>query len=165
MLLVVPPAHTNIPQLLVPLMGSEDLQNMRKSPRRELLDQAQARASCTPPFWGHPRTMRTIPQGMIVDVQPPVKSLFCQIRQSPKPLSPETGCHFLGGGGGGQKFVLRSLCSAGFERGSDWAAMTGRPAPPAVRRPGTEPLTYTSAVGCIIVRLLLDLTVSVLPTA
>ena len=59
--------------------------------------------------------------------------------------------------------MLRSLCSAGFERGSDWAAITGRPAVPAVGRPGLELPTITSAVGCITVRPLLDLTVSVLP--
>ena len=45
-----------------------------------LLDQAQARASYTPLFWGH---SRSIPQGMILDVQPLVKSLFCPIRASP----------------------------------------------------------------------------------
>ena len=33
-----------------------------------------------PLFWGH---LRSIPQGMIFDVQPLVKSLFCPIRQSP----------------------------------------------------------------------------------
>ena len=45
-----------------------------------LLDQAQARASYTPLFWGH---SRSIPQGMILDDQPLVKSLFCPIRASP----------------------------------------------------------------------------------
>ena len=45
-----------------------------------LLDQAQAWASYTPLFWGH---SRSIPQGMILDVQPLVKSLFCPIRASP----------------------------------------------------------------------------------
>ena len=45
-----------------------------------LLDQAQARASYTPLFWGH---SRSIPQGMILDVQPLVKSLFCPVRPSP----------------------------------------------------------------------------------
>ena len=44
-----------------------------------LLDQAQARASYTPLFWGH---SRSIPQGMILGVQPLVKSLYCPIRQS-----------------------------------------------------------------------------------
>ena len=44
------------------------------------LDQAQARASYTPLFGGH---SRSIPQGMILDVQPLVKSLFYPIRQSP----------------------------------------------------------------------------------
>ena len=47
---------------------------------QRLLDQAQARASYTPLFWGH---SRSIPQGMILDVQPLVKSLFCPIRASP----------------------------------------------------------------------------------
>ena len=45
-----------------------------------LLGQAQARAAYTPLFWGH---SRSIPQGMIFDVQPLVKSLFCPIRPSP----------------------------------------------------------------------------------
>ena len=45
-----------------------------------LLDQAQARAAYTPLFWGH---SRSIPQAMILDVQPLVKSLFCPIRPSP----------------------------------------------------------------------------------
>ena len=43
--------------------------------------------------------------------------------------------------------------------------MTGRPALPAVGRPGIEPPAYTIAVGCITVRPLLDLTASMLPTA
>ena len=45
-----------------------------------LLDQAQARASYTPPFWGG--HSRSISQGMIFDVQPLVKSVFCPIKQS-----------------------------------------------------------------------------------
>ena len=45
-----------------------------------LLDQAQAQASYTPLLGGH---SCSIPQGMIFDVQPVVKSLFCPIRQSP----------------------------------------------------------------------------------
>ena len=45
-----------------------------------LLDHAQARASYTPLFGGH---SRSIPQGMIFDVQPLVKSLFCPIIPSP----------------------------------------------------------------------------------
>ena len=44
-----------------------------------LLDQAQ-RASFTPPFWRH---LRSIPQGMLFDVQPLVKSLFCPMKRSP----------------------------------------------------------------------------------
>ena len=45
-----------------------------------LLDQAQAQAAYTPLFWGH---SRSISQGMIFDVQPLVKSLFCPLRPSP----------------------------------------------------------------------------------
>ena len=45
-----------------------------------LLDQAQARASYIPLFGSH---SRSIPQGMILDVQPLVKSLFCTMKQSP----------------------------------------------------------------------------------
>ena len=45
-----------------------------------LLDQAQARVAYTPLFGGH---SRSIHQGMILDVQPLVKSLFCPIRPSP----------------------------------------------------------------------------------
>ena len=45
-----------------------------------LSDQAPARASYTPLFWGH---SRSIPQGMTFDVQPLVNSLFCPIRQTP----------------------------------------------------------------------------------
>ena len=57
------------------------LQHLRENHLEErLLDQAQARASYTPLFWGH---SRSIPQGMILDVQPLVKSLFCPIRASP----------------------------------------------------------------------------------
>ena len=61
--------------------------------------------------------------------------------------------------------MLRCLCSAGFERGSDLAGMASRPAPLAVGGPGIEPPTYTSAVGCITIQLLLDLIISVLATA
>ena len=45
-----------------------------------LLDQAQARALYTPIFGGR---SRSIPQGMILDVQPLVKSLFCPTKRSP----------------------------------------------------------------------------------
>ena len=43
-----------------------------------LLDQAQAQASYNPPppLGGHPCS---IPQGMMLDVKPLVKSLFCPI--------------------------------------------------------------------------------------
>ena len=69
-----------------PYLKSVDLETAQKVARTEnhleerLLDQAQARASYTPLFWGH---SRSIPQGMILDVQPLVKSLFCPIRASP----------------------------------------------------------------------------------
>ena len=83
-----------------------------------LLDQAQAWASYTPLIWGH---LRSIPQGMIFDVQPLVKSLFCPMRQSPNGFF-DSDClyplkldiTFLRGGmGGGQKFSLRSLQAMG----------------------------------------------------
>ena len=52
-----------------------------KSPRRELLDQAQVRASYTPPpFFG---VVRVAYPNMILDVQPLVKSFFCPIKRSP----------------------------------------------------------------------------------
>ena len=86
-----------------------------------LLDQAHARASYTPLFWGH---SRSIPQGMILDVQPLVKSFFCPIRRFPNgffdseasiPLKLDNT--FLRGGvggmGGGQKFSLRRLQAMG----------------------------------------------------
>ena len=44
-----------------------------KSPRRGLLDQAQARTPYTPPFGGH---LRGIPQAVVSDVKPLVKSSF-----------------------------------------------------------------------------------------
>ena len=59
---------------------SEHRGKKRNHLEERLLDQAQARASYTPLFWGH---SRSIPQGMILDVQPLVKSLFCPIRPSP----------------------------------------------------------------------------------
>ena len=48
-----------------------------------LLDQAQVRVSYTPPFGGH---SRSIPQGMILDVQPLVQLLFCPIKRPPNGL-------------------------------------------------------------------------------
>ena len=73
--------RASIPQLLMPLMCSEDVQNILKSPRREVVRSSASRASYTPLFGG--RSHR-IPQGMmILDVQPLVKSLFCPIKQSP----------------------------------------------------------------------------------
>ena len=69
-----------------------------------LLDQAQARASYTPLLGGH---SHSIPQGMIFDVQPLVKSLFCPIRQSPigffdfEASIPENWISLFRGGGAG----------------------------------------------------------------
>ena len=60
--------------------GIEEVPNIQNHLEERLLDQAQARAAYTPLFWGH---SRSIPQGMILDVQPLVKSLFCPIRPSP----------------------------------------------------------------------------------
>ena len=104
--------------------GAKPKSTDTKSPRREVLDQAQAHASYTPLFLGH---SRSIPRGMIFDVQPLVKSLYCPIRPPPmdfsilRPLSRETGYHFfeggwgLGGGGGGvKKFSLKRLQAVGW---------------------------------------------------
>ena len=65
--------------LCVSALWEDSLDDLNHLEER-LLDQAQARASYTPPFGGH---SRSIPQGMILDVQPLVKSLFCPIRPSP----------------------------------------------------------------------------------
>ena len=72
----------------------------------------------TPLLGGH---SRSIPQGMILDVQPLVKSLFCPTKQSPNvffyfeasiPLKLDLNLN-LGGGEGG----VRSLWFEGFEPG------------------------------------------------
>ena len=93
----------------------------RKSPRREVVRSSAGVGVVYPLFLGH---SRSIPQGMIFDVQPLVKSLFCPIRPTPngvlilRPLSPKTGYHFFerggGGEGGGQKFSLRRLQAVGW---------------------------------------------------
>ena len=64
-------------EFLIP-MGMRD--NHANLLEERLLDQAQVRASYTPPFGGH---SHGILQGMIFDVQPFVKSVFCLIRQPP----------------------------------------------------------------------------------
>ena len=82
------------------------------------------RASYTPLIGGH---SRSIPQGMILDVWPLVKSLFCLTKQCPNgffdseaSVPPKLDITFLGGGGVGvgwgskvcaQKFVLRRVCT------------------------------------------------------
>ena len=72
--------------------------------------QAQARVSYTPLLGGH---SRSIPQGMIFDVQPLVKALFGRIIQFPAAFFlfqdlylVKLDITFGGGGGGRQKFVL-----------------------------------------------------------
>ena len=62
------------------VLGGESRTKARSPPPPRVLDQAQARASYTPLFGGH---SHSIPRGMIFDVQPLVKSLFCPIRPSP----------------------------------------------------------------------------------
>ena len=68
------------------LMHSQQLKNGNHLEER-LLDQAQARTSYTPPFGGYttyiPFGGLSIPKGMILDVQPLVKSSFCPIKRSP----------------------------------------------------------------------------------
>ena len=51
-----------------------------KSPRREVVRSSAGAGVVYPPFLG---VISSIPQGMIFDVQPLVKSLFCPIRPSP----------------------------------------------------------------------------------
>ena len=51
-----------------------------ESPQREVVRSSAGASGVYPPFGGH---SRSIPQGMILDVQPFVKSLFCPIRPSP----------------------------------------------------------------------------------
>ena len=76
-----------------------------------LLDQAQAQTPYIPLLGGH---LRSIPQGMILDVQPLVESLFCPTKQSPNgffdfeaSIPMKLDALFLGwgvfGGGGGSK--------------------------------------------------------------
>ena len=90
--------------------------------KERLLDQAQARASYTPLFWGH---SRSIPQGMILDVQPLVKSLFCPMDfLILRPLPPKTGYHFFEGGGGGGG--VKSFCLIGYKQ---WGHMMLVPQP------------------------------------
>ena len=60
-------SHDSAPQM-GPYFGLAEAKN---HPEERLLDQAQARVSYTPLFGGH---SRSIPQGMIFDVQPLVKS-------------------------------------------------------------------------------------------
>ena len=122
---------------------SNSYQDGQITSKRGLLDQARARASYTPPFGGR---SRSIPQGMILDVQLLVKSLFCPIKRSPngfffilRPLSPETGYHCFWGG-------VKSLCSEGFERGSGALRLSGRPVPLVIGRPGIGPLTWVLVV-------------------
>ena len=67
-------------KVCVPKIGLNFPAHLINHLKERLLDQAQARASYTPLFGGH---LRSIPQGMIFDVQPLVKSLFCPIRPSP----------------------------------------------------------------------------------
>ena len=53
----------------------------RKSPRREGVRSSAGAGVIYPPFFGG--HSRSIPQSVILDVQPLVKSLFCPIRASP----------------------------------------------------------------------------------
>ena len=55
--------------------------SVAESPRREVVRSSAGAGVVYPPFWGG--HLRSIPQGMILDVQPLVKSLFCPIRPSP----------------------------------------------------------------------------------
>ena len=90
------------------------LQEPKNHLEERLLDQAQARASYTPPFGGH---SRSIPQGMTCDAQPLVKSLLCPIRQSPNGFFdsdasiPSNWISIFRGGGGGVKSLYSTACA------------------------------------------------------
>ena len=63
------------------VLFSCDCNTLIESPRREVVrSSAGAGVVLYPLFGGH---SRSIPQGMIFDFQPLVKSLFCPMRQSP----------------------------------------------------------------------------------
>ena len=53
---------------------TQHIHTLGKSPRREVVRSSAGTGVVYPPFWGH---SRSIPQGMILDVQRLLKSLFC----------------------------------------------------------------------------------------
>ena len=57
------------------------LQGEGKSPRREVIRSSAGAGVVYPPFGGGGGHPRSIPQGMILDVQPLVKALFCPIKR------------------------------------------------------------------------------------
>ena len=71
-----------------------------KSPRREVVRSSAGACVVYPPLFGG-RSL-SIPRGMILDIQPLVKSLFCPRKRSPNGFfdseASETGYHFWGGG-------------------------------------------------------------------
>ena len=123
----------------------------KKSPRREVVRSSAAAGAYTPPFWG---SFRSIPQGMIFDVQPRLKSLLCAIRQYPnvffdsEALSPETRYHFFEGGG--KKVCAQKVL------GTDPAEVTRGLAPPGGWPTGNRTadlqgcggLHYHSTIAC-----------------
>ena len=113
-----------------------------KSPRREVVRSSAGVDAIPPPFFGG--RSRSIPQGMILDVQPLVRSLFCPTKQSPNgffdfgasiPVKLDNifkGGGVVGGaGGGGQKFVER--------RGLEPKIAYSRPKCAAIRPPTVHP--------------------------
>ena len=109
------PVHVGLSQRQIPLRrgrgGSGGSQlRVGNALAQGVSDQAQAQASYTPLFGGH---SRSIPQGMILDVQPLVKSLFCPIRPSPNGFFDFEAISLKldtrGGGGGRQQIVVRRV--------------------------------------------------------
>ena len=105
-----PPRTPSPPHPSLPMFEADSQNHLEE----RLLDRVQARTPYTPLLGSH---SRSIPQGMILDVQPLVKSLFCPTKESLNgfvdfetsiPLKLDT---FLGwvGGGGGQKSVVRRI--------------------------------------------------------
>ena len=119
-----------------------------KSPRRAVVRSSAGRPGRhTPPpplLGGH---SRSIPQGMIFDVQPLVKSLFCPTKQSPNGFFdseasiPLKLAIIFGRGWGG----IKGLWLEGFEPGSSIKEGSGADWPirrSPIRRPGVRPLDH-----------------------
>ena len=122
------PAHWKAPEKSLGIKGqscpmlrlSHRSAGIELAPR--LLDQAQARASYTPPFGG---CLRSLPQVVVSDVQPLVKSFFLDRydpRMSFSNLTPHPPCTWvlhLGGGGGLTAYTSPYRGAGGIQQSTD----------------------------------------------